>query len=111
MGVPAAAADAGPADRSSDDDAVRDFRGTGIIWGAVALLVLAAGFVVVAVQNSHDVEFDFLWTTTTTPLILIIAITIAVTLVVDEVVGLLWRRRRRSRLREREELRRLRKRH
>jgi uncharacterized integral membrane protein len=87
----------------------RDFRGTGIMWGAVALVAVAVLFVVVALQNAHDVEFDFLWATVQTPLILIIAITIAVTLVVDEVVGFLWRRRRRTRLREREELRSLRK--
>ena len=86
----------------------KEYRGAGIMWGAIALVVVAAVFVIVAVQNADDVEFDFLWLTVTTPLILIIAITIAVTLVIDELVGLLWRRQRRGRLRDREELRRLR---
>jgi uncharacterized integral membrane protein len=81
------------------------------MWGAIALVLVAAAFVIVAVQNAHDVEFDLLWLSLTTPLILVIAITIAVTLVIDELVGLLWRRQRRTRLREREELRRLRAEH
>jgi uncharacterized integral membrane protein len=87
---------------------VKEYRGAGIMWGAIALVLVAAAFVIVAVQNAHDVEFEFLWMSVSTPLILIIAITIAVTLVIDEAVGLLWRRQRRNRLREREELRRLR---
>jgi uncharacterized integral membrane protein len=95
-------------DAVSDAEPVTEYRGAGIMWGAIALVVVAAAFVIVAVQNAHDVEFDFLWLTLTTPLILVIAITIAVTLVIDELVGFLWRRQRRSRLREREELRRLR---
>jgi uncharacterized integral membrane protein len=97
-----------PADTGAEP--TRDYRGTGIIWGAVALVAVAVLFVVVALQNSQEVEFDFLWATFQTPLILIIAITIAVTLVIDEVVGFMWRRRRRTRMREREELRQLRKR-
>ena len=43
-------------------------------------------------------------------LVVIAAITIAATLVVDEVVGLPWHRRRRTRLRERAELKELRSR-
>lgn len=104
----------GPA-RSSDAEGTEttsepqtEYRGAGIMWGAIALVLVAAAFVIVAMQNAHDVEFDFLWWSVSTPLILIIAITIAVTLVIDELVGLLWRRQRRSRLRDREELRRLR---
>jgi uncharacterized integral membrane protein len=95
-------------DAESDVEPVKEYRGAGIMWGAIALVVVAAAFVIVAVQNAHDVEFDFLWLTVTTPLILVIAITIAVTLVIDELVGFLWRRQRRTRLSEREELRRLR---
>lgn len=101
-------------EHSSDPDGTttatpeKEYRGAGIMWGAIALVVVTAVFVIMAVQNANDVEFDFLWLTVTTPLILIIAITIAVTLVIDELVGLLWRRQRRGRLRDREELRRLR---
>lgn len=95
-------------DAGSDTSVVREYRGAGIMWGGIALVVLAAAFVVVAVQNAHDVEFRFLWLTASTPLVLVIAVTIALTLLVDEVVGFWWRRRRRAHLREREELRRLR---
>lgn len=106
--------EASDAGQTAPDDAEatgrREYRGTGIMWGAIALVLIAAAFVIVALQNSHTVEFEFLWLDVSTPLILIIAITIAATLVVDEVVGLLWRRRRRTRLREREELRELRSR-
>lgn len=102
-----------PGDSSPDAAATagrREYRGTGVMWGAIALVVVAAAFVIVAIQNANDVEFEFLWLEVSTPLILIVAITIATTLIVDEVVGLLWRRRRRTRLRERAELRELRSR-
>lgn len=97
-----------PSESDAEPRVEREYRGAGIMWGGIALVLLAATFVVVAVQNAHDVEFRFLWLTVTTPLVLVIAVTIAVALVVDEVVGFWWRRRRRTQLREREELRRLR---
>jgi len=96
---------------SADAEPVRDYRGTGIIWGGVLVLFLAIGLIIVAFQNSQDVEFDFLWIDTTAPLVLILAIAIAAAVVVDEIVGFLWRRRRRSRMRDREELKRLRSQH
>lgn len=87
---------------------VVDYRGTGIMWTAVALVVAIAMFVIIALQNMRDVEFDFLWFDAAIPLSLILAITFATALVVGEVTGFVWRRRRRNRLRERDELRRLR---
>lgn len=98
-----------PAGRTGrQGESVREYRGTGIIWSAVALLVAISLFVLVIVQNSQDVEFEFLWFDVAMPLSLILAITFGVALVVGEVTGFVWRRRRRTRLREREELRRLR---
>lgn len=91
-------------------EAVREYRGTGIIWSAVGLLTAIALFVVIAFQNTHDVAFEFLWFDVTTPLSLVLAITFGLALVLGEVIGFVWRRRRRTRLREREELRRLRER-
>ncbi len=93
---------------TSETEPVRDYRGTGIVWGGILVLLLAVGLIIVAFQNSQDVEFDFLWIDTTAPLVLIIAITIAAAIVIDEIVGFVWRRRRRSRLRDRDELKRLR---
>ncbi|HSM67396.1 MAG TPA: LapA family protein [Ilumatobacteraceae bacterium] len=97
-----------PADRDAEPETIRDYRGTGVVWGGVLVLVLAVGLIIVAFQNGQDVEFDFLWIESTAPLVLILAITIAVAIVVDEIVGFLWRRSRRNRLRERDELERLR---
>lgn len=102
------ASDAPATDQATDQEEIRDYRGTGIVWGGLLVVLLAVGLIVVAFQNSHDVEFDFLWINTTAPLVLIIAIAIAAAIVIDEVVGFVWRRRRRSRLRDRDELKRLR---
>jgi uncharacterized integral membrane protein len=97
-------------DAPAPADTRREYRGTGIIWGAVGLLLVVAALVVVVIQNSQNVEFDFLWFNTEMPLSVIVAVAVAVSLLVGEVVGFLWRRRRRSRLQEREELKRLRRR-
>jgi uncharacterized integral membrane protein len=88
----------------------REYRGTGIMWGAVGLGLVLAAFVIVVIQNGQSVELDFLWVTTDTPLSLIVAVTAAVSLLLGEAIGFIWRRRRRRRLQEREELRRLRRR-
>lgn len=92
----------------SSDEPVRDYRGTGIIWTAVALVAAIALLVIVAFQNTQDVEFTFLWFDASTPLSLILVITFGIALVIGEVIGFVWRHRRRTRLRERDELRRLR---
>jgi uncharacterized integral membrane protein len=92
-----------------DGETVTEYRGAGIMWTAVALIVALALFVVVALQNTHDVTFEVLWFDFAVPLILVIAITFAVALVIGEAVGFVWRRRRRRQLRDRDELRRLRR--
>lgn len=89
-------------------DTGREYRGAGIMWSAVALLVAIAAFLVVVVQNTHDVVFEFLWFDTTISLSLALAITFGTALVLGEVIGFVWRRRRRTRRRERDELKRLR---
>ena len=94
----------------ADGAKVREYRGTGIMWSAIGLAVILAAFVIVVIQNAQNVEFDFLWFTVETPLSLIVAVTVALSLLLGEAVGFVWRRRRRSRLQEREELHRLRRR-
>jgi uncharacterized integral membrane protein len=89
-------------------ETVRDYRGAGIMWTGVALVAAVAVFVIITLQNMQDVEFDFLWFDVVTPLSLILAITFALALILGEVIGFVWRHRRRNRLRERDELRRLR---
>ena len=97
-----------PTERDAEPETIRDYRGVGVVWGGILVLVLAVALIIVAFQNGQDVEFDFLWIDTTAPLVLILAIAIAAASVVDEIVGFLWRRSRRNRLRERDELKRLR---
>jgi uncharacterized integral membrane protein len=102
---------AGPdGDSATKTEPVREYRGAGIMWSAIALVVLLVAFVVVIIQNAHNVELDFLWMTATTPLALIIAVAVAASLAVGEIVGFAWRRHRRGDLQRREELKRLRKR-
>lgn len=102
--------DSGRREPTREGETVREYRGTGIIWSAVGLLLAITALVVVIIQNTHDVAFEFLWFDVETPLSLVLAITFGVALVMGEVIGFVWRRRRRTRLREREELRRLRER-
>lgn len=86
----------------------RDYRGTGVAWAGGAVVVIVALAVIAAVQNTQEVEINFLWMDGTLPLVLLLLIAIGATVVVAETVGWVWRRRRRKRLRERDELKRLR---
>jgi uncharacterized integral membrane protein len=90
-------------------ETVKEYRGAGIMWGAIGLALVLAVFLIIVIQNGQNVELDFLWLTAETPLSLIVAVTVAASLLLGEGVGFVWRRRRRSRLQEREELSRLRR--
>lgn len=92
----------------SRNEPVRDSRGTGVMWAGGAVVVIVALAVIAAVQNTQEVEINFLWMDGTLPLVLLLLIAIGATVVVTEAVGLVWRRRRRNRLRDRDELKRLR---
>ncbi|MDW3214375.1 MAG: lipopolysaccharide assembly protein LapA domain-containing protein [Ilumatobacteraceae bacterium] len=95
--------------RSADRaDTVEEYRGTGIMWTGFALVAALALLVVVAFQNTHDVGFEFLWFETQLPLILILLITFGLAVLGAESIGFVWRHRRRRRLQERAELKRLR---
>lgn len=91
-----------------DSRPVREYRGTGIMWSAICLGIILVAFIIVVIQNAQNVQFQFLWLDVETPLSLIVAVTVAASLVLGEAIGFVWRRRRRSRLQEREELKRLR---
>lgn len=91
------------------EETVRDYRGTGIMWTALALIAALALLVIVAFQNTHDVVFDFLLWDAQIPLILILLITFGLAVLASESIGFVWRHRRRRRLRERDELKRLRR--
>ncbi len=82
---------------------------SGLSFGLVIFLLLAAVFVVFAVQNAASVPIRFLSFEGSFPLPLILVITALLAVVADEIVGLLRRQRRRRRLAEREELERYRR--
>lgn len=80
----------------------------GIPWGLAFGLLFALAVAVFAVQNDRDVDIRFLGWEGELPLaVLVIGVAIA-SIFFDEVVGVVYRRRRRARRAEREELRRLR---
>jgi hypothetical protein len=55
--TPADVDDPTTAERAADAEPIRDYRGTGIVWGGVLVVVLAVALLMVGFQNSHDVEF------------------------------------------------------
>ncbi len=90
------------------DGAQVTHEGSGIAWGVVVILLGLALLVVFAVQNTDPVPVKFLWLDGEYPLSLVILITVAVVVLFVELFGLFYRRRRRKRLAERQELKRLR---
>lgn len=82
--------------------------GPGVPWRLAVFLVLAVVVVVFAVQNTQDVELRFLGWTWQLPLAIILLMAVVVSILLDEIVGGLVRRRRLRRRQERQELRRLR---
>ena len=85
-----------------------EYRGTGFYLGLGATLLLALILLILAVQNTQDVAISFLGWDFTIPLFGVALGAALVAVVLDEVIGLVWRRRRRAQLAERAELRRLR---
>ena len=106
-----------PAGRSAEPtvsktDAVderRVFVGTGFFWGLVIGVILTAIVIVFAAQNTASIEVRFLGWRFTTPLIVLILGSLLIGVILDEIAGVVYRRRRRRILNEREELKRLRK--
>ncbi len=82
--------------------------GVEIPWRVTLFLLLAILVVVFAVQNTQSVELRFLGWSWELPLVIIILGTVVVSVLLDEVLGGIIKRRRRLRRLEREELRRLR---
>ncbi len=63
---------------------------------AVGILLLVL-FAIFAVQNTEQVEVEFLAWTFQTSRITMLLVTAGIFIVLDEIVGYLWRRRRRQR--------------
>lgn len=81
----------------------------GVPWGMIFFLVLSVLMAVFAVQNTQDVQLEFLGWAGEFPLIMIVVGVFAVAVVLDEVLGTILRRRRRTRRREKQELKQYRK--
>jgi len=60
-------------------------------------IVLAVLFAIFAVQNTESVEVEFLSWTFQTPRITMLLVTAAIFIILDQIAGYLWRRRRRQR--------------
>ncbi len=84
------------------------YKGTGLYWGFLAVLVTLVALVILAAQNTTPVQFSFTVWDLEYPLVAVILATIGFTIVLDEAVGFVWRKRRRRVLAERAELRELR---
>jgi uncharacterized integral membrane protein len=85
-----------------------EYRGTGFYVGLVAIILFALALLVVAVQNTQEVDVDFFGFEFTVPLFAVAIGAALLAVVLDELIGLVWRRQRRTRLEERAELDRLR---
>lgn len=86
----------------------RVFVGTGLFWGLIVGIVLALAVVILAAQNTDRITVSFLGWDFSTPLIVLVLGSLLIGVVVDELFGLVYRKRRRRTLGEREELQRLR---
>lgn len=86
----------------------RVFVGTGLFWGLIVGVILALVVIVLAAQNTGTIAVSFLGWDYSTPLIVLILGAFLMGVVVAESFGLVYRKRRRRTLKERDELRRLR---
>jgi uncharacterized integral membrane protein len=78
------------------DKVRREYAGVGFVGGVVALIVLGLLLVVLIIQNAEAVEFSVLWWSAEVPLAALLLATAVISIAVAELVGVLWRRRRRA---------------
>ena len=71
------------------------YQGAGVAAGLIVLLVAGAAVVIVVAQNVDRVDFEFLWWSVRAPLAALLLITAFAVVSIDQVVGFVWRRRRR----------------
>lgn len=85
------------------------YVGTGVSWAILLGVLLIAFIAVLAAQNTASVTVNLLFWKVEAPLISVILGVAAVTVVIDELIGVIVRLRRRRRLRQRDELKELKK--
>ncbi len=91
-----------------DNDVKVEYRGTGFYVSLAIIFLGALTLLILAVQNTSEVTIEILGWEFDLPLFGVILGTALVAVVLDELIGLVWRRQRRTRLEERAELQRLR---
>lgn len=107
--APPSAPEAPPAEEEKTGRVVvRPEPTTGIPWRLALFLALTVVVVIFAVQNTQEVVLEFLGWSWRLPLVIIITITVVVSVILDEILGGIIKRRQRRRRFEREELKRLR---
>ena len=84
-----------------------EYRGTGYYASVITVLILAAGLLALAVQNTEKVTVEWLWLDLTAPLFAWVIGAALLAVVLDELVCLVWRARERGRLNRLERHRRL----
>jgi uncharacterized integral membrane protein len=93
---------------ATEHEVRRVYKGTGLAWAIVAALVGAILLIVLIAQNTGStVTINFLWFTAEASLVILVLATAVLTVCVAEGIGLIWRHRRRQRLTQRDELRRI----
>ncbi|HSM01972.1 MAG TPA: LapA family protein [Acidimicrobiia bacterium] len=84
-----------------------EYRGTGFYASVVAVLVIGVGLLAFAIQNTGSVTVEWLWFDVTAPLFAWVIGAALLAVIIDELIGLIWRARERSRLNRLEQHRRL----
>jgi uncharacterized integral membrane protein len=70
-------------------------EGAGITGGLILLLIIGFALVVLVAQNTEEVRFEFLGWDAEVPLVVLLLAVAFATLLLDQIVGWIWRRRRR----------------
>jgi uncharacterized integral membrane protein len=92
----------------SEPEQHRVFAGTGISWAFIFGVLLTVAIIVLAIQNTDTVPVTLYFWETSAPLIIVMVVTGLAAILIDELIGMIIRRRKRKVLAEREELKRLR---
>lgn len=91
-----------------DNDVKVEYRGTGFYVSLAVIFLTAITLLILAVQNTGEVTIQFLGFEFALPLFAVILGTALIAGILDEVIGVVWRRQQRTRLEEKAELQRLR---
>lgn len=98
----------GAAEQRPEDVQPPSPTSAGIAWGAILLLLVIAGVVIFAVQNTDAVPVRFLWMEGTFSLAIVLLIAVGAIVVLTELIGISYRKRRRRRRSDIQELKRFR---